>query len=108
MGPKFVIVFTGVSQDSVLDFINDIKDVVEELKISLEENENLEEVKIENQKMVKSKTKKKKKEEPQVVSPILNFVVSTYYKGTGIEEVLKKLENYIDEASSEENEISNI
>ena len=42
------------------------------------------------------------------VSPKLNFVVSTYYKGTGLEELLKNLEQYIDEASPEESEINNI
>ena len=41
-------------------------------------------------------------------SPKLNFVISTYYKGTGIEELLKRLEQYIDNASKDESEINNI
>ena len=50
----------------------------------------------------------KKKIENIEVSPSLNFVVATYYKGTGIEEVLKKLEKYLDEASKEESQINSI
>ena len=38
----------------------------------------------------------------------LNFVVSTYYKGTGIEKVLQSLETYIDSASHNFSEINNI
>ena len=56
----------------------------------------------------KSKKRKKKKREEVVVSPSLNFVVATYYKGTGIEEVLKKMEKHLDEASKDENQINNI
>ena len=50
-------------------------------------------------------TKKKNKEE---VYPRLNFAISTYYKGTGLEEVLKKLENYLDNADINESDINNI
>ena len=56
----------------------------------------------------KKKKNKKKKREDIIVSPSLNFVVATYYKGTGIEEVLKKLEKHLDEASKEESQINNI
>ena len=49
--------------------------------------------------------KKKNKEE---VYPRLNFAISTYYKGTGLEEVLKKLENYLDNADINESDINNI
>jgi len=38
----------------------------------------------------------------------LNFVMSTYYKGTGLEELLKRLEQYIDTASKDESGINNI
>ena len=38
----------------------------------------------------------------------LNFAISTYYKGTGLEEVLKKLEEYIDNASKNESDITKI
>ena len=38
----------------------------------------------------------------------LNFVISSYYKGTGLEEVLKKLEEYLDTANINESDITNI
>jgi len=105
MGPKFVIVFSGVEPNGVVDFINEIKASTENLKISLKEkNVGIEEIDLEN----KKKTRKKKKKEDIEVSPSLNFVVATYYKGTGIEEVLKKMEKYLDEASKEESQINNI
>lgn len=102
MGPKFVIVFSGVDADSVTDFINQIKESTESLKISL--NNNFEVKNIEEDK----KKKRKKKKEDIQVTPSLNFVVATYYKGTGIEEVLKKMEKHLDEASKEESQINNI
>ena len=40
--------------------------------------------------------------------PKLNFAISTYYKGTGLEEVLKKLEEYLDNADKNESDITNI
>ena len=105
MGPKFVIVFSGVEPNGVVDFINEIKESTENLKISLKEkNVGIEEINLEN----KKKTRKKRKKEDIEVSPSLNFVVATYYKGTGIEEVLKKMEKYLDEASKEESQINNI
>lgn len=104
MGPKFVIVFSGVEASSVADFINEIKESTENLKISLKDNPQVEEIDMNNK---KKKAKKKKREEIEV-SPSLNFVVATYYKGTGIEEVLKKMEKHLDEASKEESQINNI
>ena len=103
MGPKFVIVFSGVDTDSVTNFIADIKNEVEKMQISLEENPNIEEIEIEE---VDRKKKKKKSKELPKVSPKLNFVLTTYYKGTGMEEVLKKLEQYIDNANKNENDIT--
>lgn len=104
MGPKFVIVFSGVEQDNLQDFINELKENTENLKISLKPENNLE---IEDLSTEKKKSKKKKIENIEV-SPSLNFVVATYYKGTGIEEVLKKLEKYLDEASKDESQINSI
>ena len=46
--------------------------------------------------------------EQQIAIPKLNFVLSSYYKGTGLEEVLKKLEEYLDNAPEEESDITNI
>lgn len=104
MGPKFVIVFSGVEVEGVSEFINEIKRLTENLQISLKNNFQVEE--IENT-TKRKKTKKKKIEEVEV-SPSLNFVVARYYKGTGIEEVLKKMEKHLDEASKNESQISNI
>lgn len=105
MGPKFVIAFCGVTSDSASDFINEIKDSSEKLQISLKEEDfSIEEIGKES----KANIKKRRRLEQINVSPTLNFVVSTYYKGTGIEEVLKKLEHYIDEANHEESQISSI
>ena len=106
MGPKFVIVFSGADQSGVVEFINEIKKSTENLKISLKNDNKIEELSLDDIKQ--KKLKKKKKKEDIEVSPSLNFVVATYYKGTGIEEVLKKMEKYLDEASKEESKINNI
>ena len=98
MGPKFVIVFSGVDIDSVTPFVTDIKNQVEEIEISLPQNDKIDEIDIDS--------KKKKKEQPEKVKAKLNFVLSTYYKGTGMEEVLKKLEQYVDNADKSENDIT--
>lgn len=103
MGPKFVIVFSGAEPSGVIEFINEIKRSTESLKISLR-NKGIEEITIENN----NKKRIKRKKEDIEVSPSLNFVIATYYKGTGIEEVLKKMEKYLDEASKEESQINNI
>ena len=115
MGPKFVIVFCGVESDAVADFINQVKDAVEKLQISLENNfevmEILDNNKKDSEKIADEKPKRgrrKKKKEIQVATPQLNFVISTYYKGTGLEEVLSKMEKYIDEESKESTEITSI
>ena len=41
-------------------------------------------------------------------TPIINVALSSYYKGTGLEEVLKKLEEYLDSADKNESDITNI
>ena len=104
MGPKFVIVFSGVDINDVARFLNDIKESIEELKIGLDE----EEVQEADEEEPKTKKKGKAKKEPMLASPKLNFVISTYYKGTGLEELLKRLEDYIDDADKDESEINNI
>jgi len=102
MGPKFVIVFSGVDIDSVTTFVTDMKNGAEELEISLPINKEIEEIEIE----AIDRKKKNKKEEPQIVKAKLNFVLTTYYKGTGMEEVLKKLEQYVDNCDKSENDIT--
>lgn len=101
MGPKFVIVFCGVDNEGVKDFVENIKKSTEDLIISLDENSNIEEIDIKTKKK-KSKSKKEKIE----VSPKLNFLIGMYYKGTGIEEVLKKLEKGLDDAPKNESAIT--
>lgn len=99
MGPKFAIVFSGVELNGVVEFLNDNKEEIEKLQISLEKIQEIPEEKT---------AKKGRKKKQVIVSPRLNFAVSTYYKGTGLEEVLKKLENYLDSAPAGENDINNI
>lgn len=90
MGPKFVIVFSGVDTDGVVEFIRELKNSVEHIKIEeVEEN---------------SKTTENKR----FAIPKLNFVISTYYKGTALEAVTKKMEEYLDNASKDENDINYI
>ena len=100
MGPKFVIAFSGVDNESVSVFINDIKDHIEKLKVSLPED--IEEYTTQNEKNEEVDLSGKE------VTPILNIALSTYYKGTGLEEVLKKLEEYLDNANENESDITNI
>ena len=84
MGPKFVIVFSGVELNGVVEFVNDLKEKIENTEIKLEENEKIS------------------------AYPRLSFTLSTYYKGTGLEEILKKQEEYLDNCNSEESDITNI
>ena len=102
MGPKFVIAFSGVEANGVADFLNEIKEKVESMKIELSEEE-IEELKLD----VNIKNKTNKFKEISAV-PRLNFAISSYYKGTGLEEVLKKLEEYLDTANINESDITNI
>ena len=90
MGPKFAIAFSGADIDGVTSFIGDLKEKIEEITMELESTR---------------KTKTKQKIE---VKPKANFVVATYYKGTGIEEVTKKLEEYLDTCDKKENSITSI
>jgi len=78
MGPKFVIVFSGVDTDSVIEFLQRLKTEIENMII----------------------------EEDNNVSPKLNFVVTTYYKGTALESLNKKLEEYLSNADEEESDIN--
>ncbi len=97
MGPKFAIAFSGVEVNDVTDFLNDLKNEVENLIvediIAVEENE---------------KREDKKKKKVMTVSPKINFVLTTYYKGTALEKTLKKLEEYLDTADKNESDINNI
>ena len=106
MGPKFVIAFSGVEANGVADFLNEIKEKVEAMDIELTEEEKKElELEV---KLQPSKKGTKATETKEVAKPKLNFVISSYYKGTGLEEVLKKLEEYLDHADVKESDITNI
>lgn len=85
MGPKFAIAFSGAEIEETIDFVAKIKQQVENMVVI---------------------TAKKKNKETIEVKPIMNFVLGAYYKGTGIEEVTKKLEEYLDNANEEESEIN--
>ena len=104
MGPKFVIVFSGINSEPVIKFVSNIKNEIERKEISLEEEQNIEEVELEE--IDRKKKTKKKDKKPAKVNAKLNFVLTTYYKGTGMEEVLRKLEQYLDNASKTENDIT--
>ena len=89
MGPKFAIVFSGIEKSAVADFMVQIKEQVEKLEIEpvdveFEDDENV------------------------VAKPKINIIMSTYYKGTALEGVLKKLEEYLDNADKNENQINEL
>lgn len=90
MGPKFVIVFTGIDEEGINEFITEIKKNVENMKIEQAEEDLYED------------------EELQKVSPKINIAITTYYKGTALEGTTKKLEQYIDSAKEGENQINYI
>ena len=102
MGPKFVIAFSGVETSGVADFINDIKETIEKMQIKLTPED------LEEDLTKQSPNSQIPNIEQQIATPRLNFVLSSYYKGTGLEEVLKKLEEYLDNAPEEESDITNI
>ena len=91
MGPKFAIAFSGVDIESVQDFISNLKEELEHIKIPVAQ---------------KSKSNTKKKTKEIFASPTTNFVLSTYYKGTGLESVTKKLEEYLDDCDIKESNIN--
>ena len=101
MGPKFVIAFSGVDTNSVVDFLNEMKEKIETMEISLTEEE-IEELNLDVRKS------KKAHDSQEVAVPRINVVISSYYKGTGLEEVLHKLEEYLDNAQINESDITNI
>ena len=89
MGPKFAIVFSGASSKGVEIFVKSVKEEIEKIQIVDE--------------YIDKETKKKKRRK---ISPKTNFVLANYYKGTGIEEVTKKLEEYLDDSPKGESNIS--
>lgn len=88
MGPKFVIVFSGIDTESVTGFIQELKTEIEKMEIEI--------VGITEEEQTKRRT----------VTPKLNFVVTTYYKGTALEGLNKKMEEYLNEADKNESDIN--
>ena len=87
MGPKFAIVFSGIEGEAVTTFLERIKKQIENMEI--------EPVDVEFE-----------DEEDVVAKPKLNMVISTYYKGTALEGLMKKLEEYLDKADKNESNIN--
>ena len=89
MGPKFAIVFSGIEKQAVLGFMEEIKKQVEEIEIE----------------PVDVEFDYEEGEEEIIARPKINVIISTYYKGTALEGVLKRLEEYLDNADKKQNEI---
>ena len=87
MGPKFAIVFSGIEKKAVIEFMKQIKEQVEAIQIEPVD------VEFEDEKDIFAK-------------PKINVIISTYYKGTALERLLKKLEDYLDNADKNENKIN--
>ena len=90
MGPKFVVVFSGIEVDGISEFLKDMKKYIETLEVEQVEEDVYE------------------GETAQKVSPIVNMAVTTYYKGTALEGTTKKLEKYLDESKENESQINYI
>ena len=69
-------------------------------KGEIDSKEYIEEIKVKT-----GKTKNKKSKEEIMAVPLTNFVIATYYKGTGIEELTKKLEDYLNESEKTDSKI---
>lgn len=89
MGPKFALVFPGILPDDTGDFLSTLKLELEELEIGYENN-------------------KQDEDSEEYASPILNFVATSYYKGTSMDGAAKKLEEYLNIADPHESDINYI
>lgn len=87
MGPKFAIVYIGKNEDEVIGALKSLKQDLEDTQVEY----------------IDEKTYEK-----SLISPTVNFAVGNYYKGTGIEKVTKKLEEYLDAARKDERNINYI
>lgn len=85
MGPKFAIAFSGLEIESAIELVAKIKNDIENVCLIISD------------KITKEETH---------INPKTNFVLGTYYKGTGLEEVTKKLEEYLDSRDKSECEIN--
>ena len=89
-GPKFAIVFSGSDVDGVAQFMKNVKNKIETTKVKTRED---------------YKTLPEERRVAYVV-PEINVAISTYYKGTALEGVIAKLEEYLDGASGTESDIN--
>lgn len=87
MGPKFAIVFSGIEIEAVANFMGEIKKQIEEIEIEPID------VEFEDDEVVLAK-------------PKINAVITTYYKGTALEGLMKKMEEYLDNANKNECDIN--
>ena len=93
MGPKFAIAFSGIDLDAVVSFMKDIQSKVEAIEVEPIDVNETEETTTET-------------EVTENAKPEINIVLSTYYKGTALEGLTKKLEEYLDNAPKGEHTIS--
>lgn len=103
MGPKFVIVFSGVDAEGTESFLQDLKKGIENLKIEIADSNKIDEDEEDFEESFEQDTSDKK-----FVSPKVNIVLTTYYKGTALDSVNKKLEEYLDDAGNKESDINEI
>ncbi len=87
MGPKFAIIFSGIETNAVANFLAGIKKQIEDIEI--------EPVDVEFEDA-----------QDEVAKPSINIVITTYYKGTALDGVMKKLEEYLDNADQKESSIN--
>ena len=93
MGSKFAIAFSGIDLDAVVSFMKDIQSKVEAIEVEpIDVNETEETI--------------AETEVTENAKPEINIVLSTYYKGTALEGLTKKLEEYLDNAPKGEHTIS--
>lgn len=77
---KFALVFSGTDENGVINFMKQIKTSVENIKVVLKDG--------------------------QTIGPKINVAITTYYKGTSLDGVIRKLEEYLDDANINENNIN--
>lgn len=94
MGPKFAIVFSGIDINAVAEFMKGLVQKVEAIQVKTIDGE------------VVTDTEEVDTKKVILVQPKINVVVSTYYKGTALEGLTKKIEEYLDNAPKSENTIN--
>ena len=111
MGPKFVIVFSGVDAEGTESFLQDLKKGIENLKIEIVDNSNIDENDEDFDEDFDDDFKENVENDnsdKKYVNPKVNIVLTTYYKGTALDSVTKKLEEYLDYAGNSESDINEI